>query len=207
MDNVVLSNLKQSRFIRFLANGPSPRTQIVFEHQMKLLVCVMLACLSLASSLQLDSCSGFQAVQGVDDAEIAVVTYSVGIWDSSRCSNLHSKSVLVMPYSVSIGTAICSMFSNDYPWAGIYYNYSLANGTWIWADGKDISSRPAYWASWSGGLAPIPHNVTSPIAGMTTCGQISCGYDDGNLGKLYDGVCSKQQRVICQVNRKSCFEK
>jgi hypothetical protein len=148
----------------------------------------------------LESCSQFQAVQGVE-VNIGVTLLTWGQWNSTICSSLHPKSVMVVPNTQALGTAMCDMFGNSWPWGGIYFDNNTS-AKWIWTDGANISTKPALWAYESSDPNPA-EGCTEATCIVKRCGEICCDLDSSEKrGKLYNDPCSKIQDIICQVDCK-----
>jgi hypothetical protein len=156
------------------------------------MLCVLLLVpLLQLSAATLESCSQFQAVQGVE-VNLGVKKLAYAQWNSAICTTLHSKSVMVAPKTQALAIAMCDMFGNSWPWAGLYFDNATA-AKWIWTDGTDISTTPVSWTFNSA----TPH----PVDGVKNCGEIWCSFNPPtNRGKLYNDNCTKTQDIICQVD-------
>jgi hypothetical protein len=176
---------------KFFSQTP-PQSKLTIMPGLVLFVLLMCTVISPVFPVQAP-CQDFQAILGVDldDVDVAVKLSSTGYWNTSVCPQVHPMSVMIIPYTVAIGHAMCDMFDNSFPWAGISYE----NSTWVWVDNVD---RPV---TWTAGKADIPHNVSNGyVWGMSKCGEIHCS--DGYKGTLYNDLCIKFQDIICQVNCK-----
>jgi hypothetical protein len=144
------------------------------------------------------SCSDFQILEGVD-VDISVKWAASGPWNNSTCSAASSKSIMIMPTTVEFGAALCNMYPNSYPWAGISYkNTTPSNGNWSWVDGTNTSARRPFWDK---DIEPSYfQDCDGGECGPAVCGEVSCNAH--NYGRLYSARCNKPQGVICQLKCK-----
>jgi hypothetical protein len=154
----------------------------------------------LVTSIASSDCTLFNVIPGLDvEPQFAVyVTPSQNQWNVSMCPTVHPNSVMIMPTTVAVGSAMCDLTSNSYPWAGIAWNDS--KGIWVWNDGTNVSAKSPVW-TYSEGSNPAPRtDCYQSVCQNGTCGQISCA--DSDKGHLFMGRCNKNQQIVCQVKRK-----